>query len=329
MANPQAEKGHMRIANEIWNEMIRRKLTLRQKNILDLILRLSWGCGQKSAVIPQMKDFELCGVRREHVTLEINQLVEMKVIIWDKNRNEYSFNKDYDQWQVTPVSGWSMDRFNDLLSMNLIQSTVTKTVTGFPKMKLSYRKKRVVDLPKGQSSQGSIPCGSRDEDALKASSLKQSFKELTTTNDMSYPTFPEQPEEDSHPVVQVEQHFVMRRGKGLTVNPIDLDEINKLIKNGVPVEIIKQGIDKAFADFKEKKRPGEITTFKYCIGPITDLWERTKSTELKGLQVIQGGAQIENGAVVYTAARKKGGNDFARGNGKAAFEQTNQYSGLF
>lgn len=329
MANPQAEKGHMRIANEIWNEMIRRKLTLRQKNILDLILRLSWGCGQKAAVIPQMKDFELCGVRREHVTLELNQLVEMKVIVWDKNRNEFSFNKDYDQWQVTPVSGWSIERFNDLLSMNLTQSTVTKTVTRLPKKQFSYRKKGVTGLPKVQSEQGENPCGSRDEDTSKTSSLKQSFKELTTTDDMADLPFPEQPEEDEHPMLQVEQHFLMRRGKGLTLSALDLDEITKLFTAGVPVEVIKEGIDKAFEDFKQKQRPGEITSFRYCVGPIRDIWERKKRIDTKGLQVIQGGFNDNQALGESHGGGKRGGGKYARSDGEPAFEQTGQYKNLF
>ncbi|RFB35697.1 phage replication protein [Brevibacillus sp. VP] len=131
MANPQTEKGHMRIANDIWVAIIKRKFTLRQRNILDFILRMSWGCRKKSAVIPMLKDFELCGVRKEHIRIELEHLVAMNVLMWDSNRNEYWFNKDFDQWKVTPVKGWSEERFNELISMNL-GNKVTETVTGLP-----------------------------------------------------------------------------------------------------------------------------------------------------------------------------------------------------
>lgn len=66
MASPQLEHGYMRIANEIWEQIMMRAFTKRQRAILDLILRLSWGCQKKTARVRHQSDFELVGVGRTH-----------------------------------------------------------------------------------------------------------------------------------------------------------------------------------------------------------------------------------------------------------------------
>ncbi|SHM58724.1 phage replication protein O [Gracilibacillus kekensis] len=47
MANPQVENGYIRIANDLWNEVLRRDFTKRQMNLILLIWRLSYGTGKK------------------------------------------------------------------------------------------------------------------------------------------------------------------------------------------------------------------------------------------------------------------------------------------
>ena len=78
--NPQPTDAHIRISHAIHRELIRRKFTQRQRDILDFILTLSWGCRKPSAIIPQLKDFELCGVRKNHIRNELQQLVKAGVI---------------------------------------------------------------------------------------------------------------------------------------------------------------------------------------------------------------------------------------------------------
>lgn len=300
MANPQAEKGHMRIANDIWVAIIKRKFTLRQRNILDFILRMSWGCRKKSAVIPMLKDFELCGVRKEHIKIELEHLVNMSVLMWDSNRNEYSFNKDFDQWKVTPVKGWKEERFNELISMNLgykvtetvtdlpnqqppqNSNPVTKSVTQLPKKKLSYYKKRVTQLQKRQLESAENPCGSKDETVPKTILLKPINNIVITDND----TIPLDEEEiqSINPVEELEQHFLMRRGKGMMVSPPDLEAIQRLLSKGITSEVIKRGIDKAFDDFSAKGKYGAINSVRYCVPIIEELWARQR-----GLQVLPGG----------------------------------------
>lgn len=123
MANPQPEKGFVKLANEIWNEIIRRDFSKRQKDIILFIWRLSYGCQKKSAIIPKLKDFELCGIGAQNIRKELDYLVSCKVISWDKLETIFSVNKDYDKWQISPVRGWDEDRFRELISGNLGAST--------------------------------------------------------------------------------------------------------------------------------------------------------------------------------------------------------------
>lgn len=118
MANPQTENGYLRIANEIWDEILRRKFSERQQKVLLLILRLSYGCGKKNAIIPKLKYFELSGVRIQDVKNELEFLCQCKVIHWDKNTNNFWFNKNHEEWQKEYVKRWDEKKFNDLLRIN-------------------------------------------------------------------------------------------------------------------------------------------------------------------------------------------------------------------
>lgn len=129
MASPQLEHGYMRIANEIWEQIMMRDFTKRQRAILDLILRLSWGCQKKTARVRNQSDFELVGVGRTHVKRELEWLEAANVIRWYRTGNEhvFEFNKNHDEWKVSIVRGYDEDRLLDLVAINL--HGVTETVT--------------------------------------------------------------------------------------------------------------------------------------------------------------------------------------------------------
>ncbi len=119
MANPQPTDAHIRIAHSISEEIMMRDFTKRQRSILDLVFRLSWGCGKKSAIIPRQKDFEVVGIGESKIRQELNWLVSANVLSWNKETNELSFLKDFDRWSVSLVPGYNRIRFNELLHKNL------------------------------------------------------------------------------------------------------------------------------------------------------------------------------------------------------------------
>lgn len=117
MANPQPTDAHLRVAHSILEEVMASDFTKRQRKILDLILRLSWGCGKKYAIIPRQRDFEAVGVREGHVRAELDWLREAKVITI--SGDNYSFNKDYDQWRVSRAMGFTPEKLTELVRLNL------------------------------------------------------------------------------------------------------------------------------------------------------------------------------------------------------------------
>ena len=85
MANPQPSDAHLRIAHSITEAIMLRDFSKRQRKILDLILRLSWGCGKKTATIPHQKDFECVGVHEGHIKKELEWLIDSKIITREEN----------------------------------------------------------------------------------------------------------------------------------------------------------------------------------------------------------------------------------------------------
>lgn len=122
MVSPQKQNGFVGIANEIWDQILRRGFTKRQNDILNLIIRLSYGCGRKVALIPMGKDFALCGVRENHVKDELNELIECRIIFRGTAKGEYLFNKNYSEWTVPVVTNWDDERFRKLIHLNLVEA---------------------------------------------------------------------------------------------------------------------------------------------------------------------------------------------------------------
>ena len=117
MANPQPTDAHLRVAHSINEAIMTRDFTKRQRKILDLILRLSWGCGQKDAYIPRQRDFSVVGVYEVDIKSELGWLEVSKVIV--REGSFYWFNKNFDDWEVSRVKPYQPKKLSELLSMNL------------------------------------------------------------------------------------------------------------------------------------------------------------------------------------------------------------------
>lgn len=137
--NPQPDDPHLRIAHELHREMIRRKFSKRQRDIIDFVLTLSWGCGKPSAIIPKLKCFELCGIGKNHIRKELEDMVQSRVLFWDQSMNAFQINKHYDEWNVEIVSGFDKNELNELIHLNLetpspnLAKKVPKKGTELPK----------------------------------------------------------------------------------------------------------------------------------------------------------------------------------------------------
>lgn len=107
---------YLRIAHSIFEQLISSQFSLRQWRIVFLILRLSWGCGKKTAFILQ-RDFEVVGVSECHIKATIDSLIQAGVVI--RKGRYYSFNTDFEKWQVGRAPQYQHRKFSALVCLNL------------------------------------------------------------------------------------------------------------------------------------------------------------------------------------------------------------------
>lgn len=189
MASPQPDK-FIRISNELWDEVIRSDFSKRQKDIILFIWRLSYGCQKRWAVIPMLKDFELCGVPATQIKSELEYLEQCCVLKWDRENKMFEILKNYDEWRINPVRNWKKNRFKELISTNLFTSQnmnfdftkheVSEDETS-QNMKSELHETLSDDFTKHEVESGEIPCDSKAENGSK-DIIKDSIKNSSSSN---------------------------------------------------------------------------------------------------------------------------------------------------
>ena len=128
------------------------QFTQRQYSIISLILSLS---GEKGyAVIPRLKDFQVCGVSKTKIKDELEALERDRVIDWDRLASRYRIRFDrWQEWKVGLVSGYRTDVVEQLRRVNQVPVSGTE----FPKEERSFRYGNLVpksgtspEFPKGE-----------------------------------------------------------------------------------------------------------------------------------------------------------------------------------
>lgn len=97
-------------------ELLRRDFTKRQMNILLLIITFSYPYGKESALLPQVSDFELCGISKTKAREELDKLVEHDIINIADN---YYTIKNPTEWKIPYHKGYVDTRSQELFMLNL------------------------------------------------------------------------------------------------------------------------------------------------------------------------------------------------------------------
>lgn len=126
MANPQPDE-FTRISNELYTAIMQRDFSKRQRKIIDMIIRMSYGCGKKYAILRYI-DFEMVGVNKSDIKKEIESLKADQVLTIEDEC--FTLNKDYEQWGVPLVKGSSPNRWAQVLKRNLDLVGKIPTVVG-------------------------------------------------------------------------------------------------------------------------------------------------------------------------------------------------------
>jgi phage replication O-like protein O len=106
MASPQIEDGYTKIANEIMDALCKIRIPGEERQILDAILRKTYGWNKCEDHISLSQFAESTGMNKPHIIQSIKGLLLKKVITVTENSNGfmklYKFNKNYDQWVPLP-----------------------------------------------------------------------------------------------------------------------------------------------------------------------------------------------------------------------------------
>lgn len=101
MASPQKEHGYTQIANELYDALIRFRIPGEARQVLDFIIRKTYGFHKKEDAISLSQFCAATGLKRGNVCRDINLLIHSKLIIKNDTSkiSKYKFNKDFTQWQ--------------------------------------------------------------------------------------------------------------------------------------------------------------------------------------------------------------------------------------
>lgn len=99
---PQLEDGFTRIANEILEALARTPLSGAERRILDVVLRKTYGWGEKDARISYRYFAKATGMSKSNCANIAKRLANKKVLLRvDTYPLTYRFNKHYDEWKTS------------------------------------------------------------------------------------------------------------------------------------------------------------------------------------------------------------------------------------
>ena len=129
MASPQAENGHIDIANEIAEQLAKTQLSGYESRVLWVLWRKTYGWHKKSDYISTTQFVKATNIARRHVHATLKRLVRRNLITENSNGfiTGWTFQKDYNQWQpVTEIS----NKINSLpIPVPLVTENSNKLVT--------------------------------------------------------------------------------------------------------------------------------------------------------------------------------------------------------
>lgn len=300
--NPQPDDAHIRISHEVHRELIRRDFSKRQRNIIDFILTLSWGCGRSDAVIPQLSHFALCGIGKNHVRSELSALVASRVIFWEEAEGLFRFNKHFDQWQISPGKKHDSELMKELIALNISRSNqkkVPKTGTSrFPKQELGGSQNGNFAVPEmgtefpkwepesSQNRNSEVPKtgtltlekpsrikGFRLSKAIIKAKIK---KDLKSSCLKSLPSHDEKLEPTHEPFIQVlDMYCDLHRKIDTQITMMDRQTIQQLLGQGIPSDLICEVMERVHTDRTSKG--ASIGSLGYYRNAVLEEWQRRQA----------------------------------------------------
>lgn len=282
MANPQPDR-YMRMSNELNDAILITDFSKRQRKIIDLVIRMSYGCNKKTALI-KPSEFETIGVRKGHIQTELDYLVNSKVLIVDGD--VIQLNKNYDQWRVSLVSTYKPDKFKELLHRNL---SVTKTVTKVTETVTDEEEEKDDELPKQElgsyqnSNHGvtktvtdtAFETNDTNGSEPPKDIIKDIIKDINNNNDSFLDSL--KASEEDLLIEEAISYYQIKQGRaGFPFKGTDIDWIKIAIKEGFSKLEIIDGINQAFLS-----AGSSINSFEYCLKTMRTKRDQDKWNQMK------------------------------------------------
>jgi phage replication O-like protein O len=176
MASPQLEEGYTKIANEIMDALCRMRIPGEERQVLDAILRKTYGWNKCEDKISMGQIAEMTGLKRQNVNRAIKSLSSKmitSVIKSDyKGINILKLNKNYEEWRVIK-NDYRKARCNQ----KRLQGVIKNDDKGVIKNDSHKRKKENIQK-KGKSPKTRLPDNFTISDHVKAWAVGKGFNHL-------------------------------------------------------------------------------------------------------------------------------------------------------
>lgn len=94
--SPQLENGYVKIANEIMDALCRFRMSGEVRQVVDCVLRKTYGWNKKEDWIAQSQIVEMTGLSKGSVSRELSKAITHKIVI--VHDNQLKLNKNYKEW---------------------------------------------------------------------------------------------------------------------------------------------------------------------------------------------------------------------------------------
>lgn len=194
---------------------------------MDLVIRMSYGYGKKHAFL-RKSDFQQVGVGKNHIKAELDHLQASKVLQIDGDIIQ--LNKNYDEWRVNLVKGFTTEKYNEILRRNLSGESIPEIGTLVPE---TGTKK----VPKTGTDTASKPSDTKASEASKDILKKSKDKEI----DRSMDGYPEM-NLLMTPISKM-LYYIMTKGSGTIASNMEEAALFRLLhEDKIPPADIKEGI---------------------------------------------------------------------------------------
>ena len=135
MANPQVENGHVDIANEIIEAIVKTYFSSSESRIFWAIVRKTWGWHKKTDRISYTQFETMTGMSRRHIAPALKRLISRQIITQTGNGYtlEYGVQKDYEQWKIiTQTGNASLKSLPEQVTKKIITQTGNASLKSLP-----------------------------------------------------------------------------------------------------------------------------------------------------------------------------------------------------